>query len=36
MMDIAEEKKAFPERVAEKLIEQLKQGTAPWQNVMVK
>ena len=30
-MEITEEKKSFPERVAEKLIEQLKQGTAPWQ-----
>ena len=25
------DKKAFHEQVAEKLIEQLKQGTAPWQ-----
>ncbi len=31
-MDITtDSKKSYPERVAEKLIEQLKQGTAPWQ-----
>ena len=28
---MAEEKKPFHQRVADKLIEQLKQGTAPWQ-----
>jgi putative DNA primase/helicase len=28
---MAETKKAFHEQVAEKLIEQLRQGTAPWQ-----
>jgi antirestriction protein ArdC len=31
METTAEIKKTFPERVAEKLVEQLKQGTAPWQ-----